>query len=155
MEWLESKERISAMGFAEFRNKTLTLYQSRIRSLQGIYQDNCRFEHPAFGVGGRWYGQCRDGMAHQRGYGVIRDERGNELEYLGAAANGRASGTGGMIVRYADRPGAYYFEGGFAEGVPQGVVRVEEPGARPRLREFRGGKDVGTGNDGDWSQLAF
>ncbi len=48
MEWLESKERISAMGFAEFRNKTLTLYQARIRSLQRTYDDNCVFNHPGF-----------------------------------------------------------------------------------------------------------
>ena len=155
MEWLESKERISAMGFAEFRNKTLTLYQARIRSLQGVYQDNCEFEHPAFNGPGRWYGQCQGGRANQRGYGVIRDARGNELEYLGVAADGKASGTGAMIVRYAGREGGYYFEGQFRGGVPEGVVRVEEPGGKPRYREFLGGRDVGSGDASGWSKLVF
>ncbi|MBT8047246.1 MAG: hypothetical protein KJO92_02455, partial [Gammaproteobacteria bacterium] len=143
MEWLESKERISAIGFAEFRNKTLTLYQARVRSLQGQYRDNCVFRHPGFTAAGRWYGTCREGLAHERGYGVIRDETGNSLEYLGTAASGMASGTGGMIARYSRETGAFYFEGDFDRGVPNGVVLVEEPGSRSRIREFRAGKDVG------------
>jgi hypothetical protein len=155
MEWLESKERISAMGFAEFRNKTLTLYQARVRSLERRYDDNCIFDHPAFTMSGRWYGSCRDGFAHDRGYGVIRDASGNSLEYLGTAANGLPSGTGGMIARYSTKTGAFYFEGSFEQGVPNGVVQVEEPGGRPRIREFRAGKDVGSGAAEKLQRLTF
>jgi hypothetical protein len=155
MEWLESKERISALGFAEFRNKTLTLYQARIRSLEGRFEDNCRFEHPGLGAAGRWYGGCRDGLAQGRGYGVLRDGAGNAVEYLGEAAAGRAAGTGGMIVRSAGVSGARYFEGGFADGLPHGVLRVDEPGQRPRLREFRAGREVGGATAGDWRRLEF
>jgi hypothetical protein len=155
MEWLESKERISAMGFAEFRNKTLTLYQARVRSLDHRYDDNCIFDHPAFTMSGRWYGSCRGGFAHDRGYGVIRDGSGNSLEYLGTAANGLPSGTGGMIAHYSAKTGAFYFEGSFEQGVPNGVVKVEEPGGRPRIREFRAGKDVGSGAVEKLQRLTF
>jgi hypothetical protein len=155
MEWLESKERISAMGFAEFRNKTLTLYQARIRSLETRYADDCLFRHPAFSVAGRWYGGCEDGRAAGRGYGVIMDEAGNTVEFLGQAENGLAEGVGGMIARYRGRAGAYYLEGTFRNGVPHGVLRVEEPGGRPRVREFRAGKDVGTGAAGAVQRLVF
>jgi hypothetical protein len=155
MEWLESKERISAIGFAEFRNKTLTLYQARIRSLQDEYEDDCLFSHPGFRVDGRWYGGCKDGLAHARGYGVIRDSSGNSIEYLGTAAKGLPSGTGGMIARYGNEPGASYFEGSFRGGLPDGVVRVEEPGRKSRIREFRAGKDVGSGTAGELESLVF
>jgi len=155
MEWLESKERISAMGFAEFRNKTLTLYQARVRSLQVRYDNNCKFNHPAFTVTGRWYGSCRDGLADERGYGVILDGAGNSVEYLGTAENGLPSGTGGLIARYSRETGAFYFEGAFEKGLPNGVVRIEEPGARPRIREFRAGKDVGSGGADQLTRLTF
>jgi hypothetical protein len=155
MEWLESKERISAKGFAEFRSKTLTLYQSRVRALQGEFERNCTFRHPAFSSEGRWYGACRDGLASGRGYGVIQDASGSTVEYLGAAERGMPSGTGGLIARYANETGAYYFEGTFRNGQPDGDVLVEEPGRKPRTREFNAGKDVGNGADGAVARLAF
>jgi hypothetical protein len=155
MEWLESKERISAKGFAEFRSKTLTLYQARIRSLQGEFERNCSFRHPAFASEGRWYGSCSDGLANGRGYGVIQDGSSSSVEYLGTAKGGMPSGTGGMIARYASEPGAYYFEGNFEHGLPDGVVQVEEPGKKPRVREFSAGKDVGSGAAGAVQRLAF
>jgi hypothetical protein len=155
MEWLESKERITAMGFAEFRNKTLTLYQARIRSLESQFADDCLFRHPGFTVSGRWYGSCREGLAEGRGYGVIVDAAGNSAEYLGTAQDGLADGAGGLIARYRNQLGAYYFEGSFARGLPDGVMLVEEPGRKPRTREFRAGKDVGNGAGADVARLAF
>ncbi|MBT8048056.1 MAG: hypothetical protein KJO92_06560, partial [Gammaproteobacteria bacterium] len=82
-------------------------------------------------------------------------EAGNSLEYLGTAASGMASGTGGMIARYPRETGAFYFEGGFDRGVPSGVVLVEEPGSRSRIREFRAGKDVGGGAADELRRLSF
>jgi len=155
LEWLESKERISAMGFAEFRNKTLTLYQSRVRSLDHRYVNNCVFRQPGFTVTGRWYGSCLDGVADERGYGVVIDNSGNSLEFLGTAKNGMPSGTGGMIARYSRETGSFYFEGSFKEGVPDGVVLVEEPGGRSQVREFRAGKDVGNGAASQLQTLTF
>jgi hypothetical protein len=155
MEWLESKERISALGFAEFRNKTLTLYQSRVRSLQGEYQDNCVFDQPGFSGQGRWFGSCNAGRAEGRGYGVIIDSAGNSVEYLGEASAGTPSGTGGMIRHYASRDGAYYFEGDFRNGLPDGVVQIEAPDQKPRIREFRLGEDVGSASASELTRLTF
>lgn len=155
MEWMESKERITAVGFAEFRNKTLTLYQSRVRSLEEQFSDDCLFRHPGFSVSGRWYGGCREGLAAGRGYGVIVDEAGNSVEYLGDAGAGLAEGTGGLIARYGNQSGGFYFEGSFARGLPEGVLLVEEPGRKARTREFRAGRDLGNGAYGDVARLAF
>jgi hypothetical protein len=155
MEWLESKERISAIGFAEFRNKTLTLYQSRIRSLQGEFQDDCLFSAPGFSDVGRWYGSCRDGYGHGRGYGVLQDASGNSIEYLGAAERGLPNGIGGMIAQNGGSAGATFYEGRFRNGRPDGILRVEEPGRKPRVREFRAGKDVGGASESEWKGLTF
>ena len=95
------------------------------------------------------------GLAQGRGYGVLRDATGDTVEYLGEAAAGQASGVGGMIVSRAGQAGAVYFEGGFAEGRPHGVLRVDEPGARPRLREFRAGREVGGASPREWRRLEF
>ena len=155
MEWLDSKERISALGFAEFRNKTLTLYQARVRSLQGQFEDDCLFDQPDFRVQGRWYGNCQDGRADGRGYGVIIEDSGKSVEYLGEARDGIASGTGGMITRRANQAGAFYFEGSFSNGLPDGVVHIEEPGQKPQTREFRAGRDVGSASESQLKRLTF
>ncbi|MEE8340436.1 MAG: hypothetical protein V3R56_09845 [Xanthomonadales bacterium] len=155
MEWLESKEKITAIGFAEFRNKTLSLYQARVRSLQTDFTDRCGFKHPSFSGAGRWYGSCRGGQASERGYGVVGDSSGSYVEYLGTAHNGLASGTGGMIVRSAKKLGVTYYEGSFSQGLPDGTVKIEEPGRRPRVREFRAGVDVGKGNASELQSLVF
>ncbi len=155
MEWLESKEKITAIGFAEFRNKTLSLYQARVRSLQTDYTDRCVFRHPSFGGTGKWYGSCSGGAASERGYGVVSDASGNYVEYLGAAKNGMASGTGGMIVRKVNRIGVTYYEGNFSKGLPDGTVKIEEPGKKAQVREFRAGLDVGKGSVSRLQTLAF
>ncbi len=154
-EWLESKELITARGFAEFRNKTLTLYQSRVRSLAVESDDSCRFSHPALEARGRWYGACRAGRAEGRGYGVVEDARGASVEYVGETRDGLAWGQGAMIVRRGVLDGASYFEGGFAEGVPDGQVRVEAPGQPPRWRRYLAGQDVGRGDPGQRNSFGF
>jgi len=155
MEWLESKEKITAIGFAEFRNKTLSLYQARVRSLQADVTDRCVFNHPSISGSGRWFGSCTGGLASKRGYGVVKSGSGSYVEYLGTAQDGMASGTGGMIVRAANRIGATYYEGNFRNGLPDGTVKIEEPGRKSRVREFRAGLDVGKGNASELQSLAF
>ena len=86
---------------------------------------------------------------------MIIDGAGNSVEYLGTAANGLPSGTGGLITRFAGETGAVYVEGAFERGLPDGVVRVEEPGSRARIREFRAGNDVGSGAAEQWNRLTF
>lgn len=155
MEWLESKERITAIGFAEFRSKTLTLYQARVRSLETSINGECVFRHPSVNGEGRWYGDCENGLATRRGYGVVQDSSGNYVEFLGLARDGMASGTGGMIMRRTNQIGAVYHEGSFIRGLPDGIVRVEEPGKKPRIREFRAGTDVGRGDESQLMLLEF
>ena len=155
MEWLESKEVITARGFAEFRNKTLSLYQSRVRSMQVSAEVQCRFEHPSFGSSGRWYGICEDGVASGRGYGLIMNKRGDTVEFIGEAEKGLASGAGGMIVHRRGRVGATYYEGGFKNGLPDGVVRIEEPGQSPKTRLYKAGADIGKGDSARWQSLNF
>lgn len=155
MEWLESKELITARGFAEFRNKTLSLYQSRVRSMQLSATNQCQFRHPAFDQPGRWFGVCADGLASGRGYGLIMSEGGDTVEFLGDARKGLASGSGGMIIQHRQQVGATYFEGGFKNGLPDGVVRVEQAGESPKLRQYRAGVDIGKGNAARLQSLNF
>jgi hypothetical protein len=155
MEWLESKEVITARGFAEFRNKTLSLYQSRVRSMQVSVDHQCRFSHPGFGQAGRWYGVCADGVASGRGYGLIMNERGDTVEFIGDAKKGLASGSGGMIIQRNGQVGATYYEGGFKNGLPDGVVRIEKAGQPPKLRQYKAGTDIGKGNISSLQSLNF
>jgi hypothetical protein len=152
MEWLESKELITARGFAEFRNKTLTLYQSRVRSMAVATNENCRFRHPDVPETGDWFGACDDGMATGHGYGLIRQGDNPAVEYLGESSSGLASGQGAMVVRKAE---ASFFEGDFRNGIPNGDVLIEQAGQEPRLREFRDGRDVGRGDATNWAPLNF
>jgi hypothetical protein len=155
MEWLESKEVITARGFAEFRNKTLSLYQSRVRSMQISTEAQCQFSHPGFRQPGRWYGVCADGLATGRGYGLIMDVRGDSVEFVGEARNGAAQGSGGMIIQRNGQLGATYYEGGFKNGLPDGVVRVEVVGQQPKLRKFKDGTDIGKGSVSGLKSLSF
>ncbi len=143
LEWLESKELITARGFAEFRNKTLTLYQSRVRSLTVSTTDRCQFLHPEVDGRGRWYGACEAGLASGQGYGVIADAAGAAVEYVGEADRGYATGVGAMILRRGAGDGARYLEGVFNAGLADGAMRVEAPGQGVRWRRFVSGEDRG------------
>lgn len=155
MEWMESRERITARGFAEFRDKTTALYQSRVRSLDLAHDDRCAFRHPAYTASGRWFGRCEDGLAAGRGYGVLRDAQGNSVEYLGEAAAGLAAGTGAMIVQDVEQIGATYYEGRFRDGLPHGVVQLQRPGDKPRLRRFEAGAESGKATASEWQRPRF
>jgi hypothetical protein len=155
MEWLESKEVITARGFAEFRNKTLSLYQSRVRSMQVSAGEQCLFNYPGFGQSGRWYGICDEGIASGRGYGLIINKRGDTVEFIGETKMGLPSGSGGMIIQRSGQVGATYYEGGFKNGLPDGVVRIEEPGQIPRTRLYKAGADIGKGDVARLQSLNF
>jgi hypothetical protein len=86
---------------------------------------------------------------------VVKSGSGSYVEYIGTAQNGMASGTGGMIVGAANRLSVTYYEGNFRNGLPDGTVKIEEPGRKSRVREFRAGLDVGKGNASELQSLAF
>lgn len=156
VEWLESRQEITARDFAEFRGKTLGLYQSSVRSVSThTFDPSCRFSYPGMEQDGRWFGLCRDGKGMSSGYGLIADVQGNVVEFVGTAEAGLASGIGAMIVRSPDQAGAIYYEGDFSQGVPDGVVLVEEPGRKPRVREFRAGADAGSADADQLQPLRF
>jgi len=158
VEWLESREEISARDFTTFREQTLALYQRSVRSVDvGTAGDalQCAFRHPALDTAGRWFGPCEEGLAAGSGYGALLDEQGYAVEYVGSAVAGLADGNGAMVFRSPADAGPVYFEGGFRRGLPDGVVKVEEPGRKPRVRQFDSGKDRGAANAEDLQPARF
>lgn len=156
MEWLESKESITARGFSEFRNKTLSLYQARVRSLAVSVQQHCLFSYPGFSaINSRWYGSCESGKANGRGYGLLADGRGSSIEYLGYANEGMPAGKGGMIMKNRQQLGATYLEGEFRGGLPDGTIKVEKPGSTPTLRRYTAGRDSGRAGGNRFESLSF
>ncbi len=155
LEWLQSSREITARDFSEFRNQTLALYQESVRSISIEFDRKCQFSHPAMDVPGVWYGSCFDGRAADNGYGLVIDQNGQTIEYVGSAVSGRASGIGAMIFRLPGNIGAIYYEGSFREGVPHGVVQVEEPGRKPVVRNFRDGVDRGSADPATLKRLRF
>ena len=153
VEWVQSRENITARDLAEFRDKTLALYQSSVRSASPhTFNPACQFRHPSLEQSGRWFGLCRDGLGFSSGYGLIVSEQGQVVEYVGTAESGLASGTGAMILRSPGEIGAVYYEGDFKHGLPDGVVLVAKPGRKPRVRQFRDGADAG---HADADQMRF
>jgi len=155
VEWLESREQITASDFGTFREQALALYQRSVRSVPVAAEIDCSFVHPMATQAGRWLGPCRDGLAIGTGYGLLLDASGLGVEYVGAAQDGLADGTGAMIVRIPGKAGATYYSGSFAVGLPDGVVQVEEPGKRPRVRSYRAGRDAGAANADDLQRVTF
>ena len=155
VEWLESTEQISARDFSEFRAQTLALYQRSVRTIPSEADPACRFLHPDLDAAGRWFGTCEEGLAAGTGYGLLLEEGGAALEYVGSARSGLAEGVGAMIFRSPAETGALYFEGEFQRGVPDGVVSVEEPGRKGRVRMYRAGQDIGAASDAQWRRVQF
>jgi predicted small secreted protein len=155
VEWMQSAETITARDFKEFRDKTLALYQRRVRGIAGAPLQPCAFGHPAMDARGIWFGPCDGGSASGSGFGLVVDAQGNTLEYLGMAGAGVAEGNGAMIFRSPGQTGAVYYEGQFAAGKPHGVVRVEQAGRKPRLRMFSEGVDRGAADVDQWQPVQF
>jgi len=155
VEWLESTEEITARDFAEFRSQTLALYQRSVRSVDSKTGLGCAFLHPDMDRAGRWFGPCEAGLAAGAGYGLLIEDQGQTLEYVGAAQSGLAEGVGAMIFRSPAETGAVYFEGSFHQGLPDGVVRLEEPGRKSRVRMFRAGRNAGAANADDLQRIQF
>jgi hypothetical protein len=156
IEWLESTKEISARDFAEFRNKTLALYQDSVRSVAShVFDPACEFRHPDLEQAGRWFGLCKDGLGISSGYGLIMDGEGNLVEFVGSADEGLASGTGAMILNTTAQTGATFYQGSFSKGLPDGVVRIEQPRRKPRVRRYRDGDDAGTADAAELQLLQF
>jgi predicted small secreted protein len=155
VEWMQSSEEITARDFAEFRQKTLALYQSSVRGVETEFDALCAFGHPAIDAPGTWFGPCAAGLASGSGYGILVDAKGNTIEYLGVARNGLGEGTGAMIFRPSGASGTVYYEGSFSSGKPHGVVWVEQVGRKPRVRTFVAGVDKGAADVDQLQRVQF
>ena len=154
VEWLDSREEITARDFTGFREQTLALYQRSIRSVDSPAEKNCAFLDGSADRAGRWFGPCAEGLANGTGYGLIADA-GGITEYVGAAQTGLADGSGAMIVQAPGATGAVYLEGEFRQGLPDGVLWVEEPGRKPRVRQFQDGRNRGAASAEDLRRVQF
>ncbi len=152
---VEGVEEISARDYTDFRRQTLALYQDRVRSLTVDIQTDCSFRHPESSHQGRWYGDCRNGLAIGQGYGVVRTDAGREIEFLGEARSGTANGPGAMIVHEPGLVGAIWYDGSFRDGRPHGMVEVGLSGQQPALRQFTDGVDSGRGDPAQWRPFRF
>jgi len=156
VEWLQSTEEITARNFQEFRNQTLALYQGSVRSAGAhVFDPSCQFRHPSLEQPGRWFGLCQNGLGISSGYGLIIDDEGHVVEFIGSADAGLASGTGAMIYDAPGQVGAIYYGGDFSQGLPHGVVLVETPGRKSRVRQYRAGSDAGSADADQLRQIQF
>ncbi len=135
MEWLESKEVITARGFAEFQKQDAeSLPVEGHGPCRSVPMSNASSSTRALGRTDAGTVFVMMVLPRGRGYGLIMNDRGDTVEFIGETQKGLASGAGGMIVHRRGQVGATYYEGGFKNGLPDGVVRVEEPGQLPRTR---------------------
>ncbi len=140
---IDSNETITAIRFEDLQAKLKALYGKNQRALETI-ATRCQFlplGGDEGGAKGVWSGVCKDGLAAGQGLGVLRLAGGTSREYFGAARNGKANGRGYAIVH--GRNGDYGIDGYFVDGRAEGIARVSRPGARPSLRRFKGGRDIG------------
>jgi hypothetical protein len=155
VELLESNEQITARNFEEFRAQTMALYENYARSTEVNASALCQFRHPAATEAGIWYGSCKSGTAEGPGYGLVRADDGREIEYLGNTVQGLAEGLGAMIVRSNESIGAIYYEGRFQQGLPDGIVKLEQPGRKAEIRKFSKGKDAGAADPEQFTPVSF
>ncbi len=136
---LDSNETITAIRYEDLQAKLQDLYASRQRSLDTV-ATQCAYLEPGGAKRGTWLGVCDGGLANGSGAGVL--ESGDEvMEYYGYAKNGYADGPG-LMIRHTSI-GSVSYEGNFAQGRPDGTVRVSQSGREDKTRHFVSGVDTG------------
>jgi hypothetical protein len=150
-----SEKDIFARSYGEFESQVITLYGETARELATTGIGFCAFEHAAAEAAGSWRGQCRSGKAHGWGYGVAQTRDGQKLEYFGETKLGLAQGKGAMIVPGVMGKPPTLYEGEFNKGLAEGIVRVSEAGATPRIRQFRQGVESGRADSRQWQPLVY
>ena len=139
LDLIDSNETITAIRYEDLQAKLQELYSSRQRSLETV-ATQCAYLEAGGAKRGTWLGVCENGLANGSGAGVL--ERSNEvIEYYGYAKNGYADGPGLMIKHSSI--GSLSYEGSFAEGRPDGVVKVSQSGREDETRNFAAGIDQG------------
>ena len=137
---LDSNETITAIRYEDLQEKLQALYSAKQRSLETV-ATQCAYLEAGGQKRGTWLGVCDGGLANGSGAGVL--EVGDEvMEYYGYAKNGLADGPG-LMIRHSSI-GSISYEGSFAQGRPNGAVRVSQPGKADETRNFVGGVDSGS-----------
>jgi len=139
LDLLDSNETITAIRYEDLQAKLQDLYSERQRSLETV-ATQCAYLEAGGAKRGTWLGVCENGLANGSGAGVLKT--GDEvLEYYGYAKDGYAHGPGLMIKHSSI--GSLSYEGSFAQGRPDGVVRVSQSGKSDKTRNFAAGIDQG------------
>jgi len=136
---LDSNETITAIRYEDLQAKLQTLYAERQRSLDTV-ATQCAYIGVDGAKRGTWLGVCEGGLANGSGAGVL--ETGDDvMEYYGYAKDGLANGPG-LMIRHSSI-GTISYEGSFANGRPDGTVRVSQSGRADQTRNFVAGVDTG------------
>ena len=139
LDLLDSNETITAIRYEDLQAKLQELYSERQRSLETV-ATQCAYLDAGGAKRGTWLGVCEDGLANGSGAGVL--EHSDEVvEYYGYARNGYAEGPG-LMIKHGSL-GSLSYEGSFANGRPDGVVRVSQSGRKDESRIFAAGIDKG------------
>ena len=139
LDLLDSNETITAIRYEDLQAKLQNLYSERQRSLDTV-ATQCAYLEAGGQKRGTWLGVCENGLANGSGAGVL--ERSDEvIEFYGYAKDGYAHGPGLMIKHSSI--GSLSYEGSFAQGRPDGVVRVSQSGREDETRNFAAGIDQG------------
>ncbi|MEO0467311.1 MAG: hypothetical protein AAF216_12280 [Pseudomonadota bacterium] len=137
---IDSNETITAIRFEDFQEILQDRYASSHRAIDTV-ATRCAFTGAGSEPRGTWQGECDGGLANGAGVGVIQLESGTTMEYFGSALNGQPSGVGYAIYHTGGE--TWSAEGVFANGQPDGAVRVARGGRADEIREFDGGRDAG------------
>ena len=138
---IDSNETITAIRFEDLSAKLQTLYSDSQRSLDTI-ATRCGYLHDGHSKQGTWLGVCENGLANGSGVGVLRNADGTSFEYYGYAQNGQPHGKGYLISH--SPKGSQSMEGSFIAGLPDGIIRLTQPGENGKLRRFESGQDIGS-----------
>lgn len=149
---IESSETITAIRFEDLKDKLKTMYAEKQRALQTVATE-CSYSHDGPRTVGKWQGECDSGSANGVGVGVMPLENGSWVEYYGHAINGQPHGVGYMIIQQPE--GTYALEGEFANGKPNGLMRVVRAGSADQIRQYQSGEDVGPAPRGSSFQKLF
>ena len=139
LDLLDSNETITAIRYEDLQSKLQDLYSSKQRSLETV-ATQCAYLDAGGAKRGTWLGVCENGLANGSGAGVLKGSD-DVTEYYGYARNGYADGPG-LMIKHSSL-GSLSYEGSFAQGRPDGVVRVSQSGREDDTRIFAAGIDQG------------
>ena len=139
LDLLDSNETITAIRYEDLQAKLQDIYSSKQRSLDTV-ATQCAYLGADRARRGSWLGVCENGVANGSGVAVLEDAD-ITTEFYGYAKGGLADGPG-LMIRHSSL-GSVSYEGSFANGQPDGTVRVSVSGRPDQVRRYENGIDKG------------